>query len=59
MSTPITASGLLALAGITPTAEELAAYEENYPVLRAGADRLYEIREARYVEPALVWSPPR
>lgn len=51
-----TVRAMLDAAGIPYSEEELEGFVKGYPFLRAGADSLY-IEEARYEEPALVFTP--
>ena len=44
---------MLAAAGLSPTAEEVAQLVAGYPALRAAADGLFQVPEARYADPAL------
>ena len=44
---------MLAAAGLSPSAEEVAQLTAGYPALRAMADALYQVPEARYTDPAL------
>lgn len=44
---------MLAAAGISASDEEIVGYAEGYTAYRAGADALYAVAEARYVDPAL------
>jgi hypothetical protein len=45
--------GMLTEAGLPPSEPEIAALCGGYPGLRARADALYEVAEARYADPAL------
>jgi hypothetical protein len=47
---------LLAAAGISPSAEEVAALVDGYPALRASLDRIQAVEAARYEEPGLIFS---
>jgi hypothetical protein len=51
-----TVTTLLAVAGISPTPDEVAFYVDGYPALRASLDTLYAIDGVRYEEPGLVFS---
>ena len=44
---------LLAEAKLSPSDGEIEAYAAKYAVQRASVDALYEVAEARYVDPAL------
>jgi hypothetical protein len=50
-----TVRGLLAAAGMSLTDEQVAKYVRIYPTFRASADRLFEIPEIRYEQPAVVY----
>jgi hypothetical protein len=52
-----TVTRLLAAAGLSPSADEVAALAGTYPRDRAGVDALYAIPEARYTAPALIFDP--
>lgn len=47
---------LLAAAGLTPSAEEVALMIAEYPGRAAKLDALHAVPEARYEEPALVFT---
>ena len=51
-----TVRALLDAAGLPVSDEEFASLVEAYPTMRAAADALY-IEEARYEEPALIFTP--
>jgi hypothetical protein len=44
---------MLAAAGLAASDEEIEAFAAAYPDYRAGADALYAVPAARYVDPAL------
>jgi hypothetical protein len=46
----------LALAGITPRPDEVAALVATAPARQAAMDAMYAVPEARYEEPGLVFS---
>jgi hypothetical protein len=46
---------LLAAAGLTPSAEEVALMIADHPGRAVKLDALYAVPEARYEEPALVF----
>jgi hypothetical protein len=46
---------LLTEAGFTLTEEQIATFVEAYPYIRAGADSLFAVKEARYLEPAVTY----
>lgn len=50
-----TVRGLLAAGGLSLTDEQVDKCVRVYPMLRAAADRLYEIPEIRYELPAVVY----
>jgi hypothetical protein len=50
-----TVRGLLAAAGMSLSDEQVAKYLRIYPTFRASADRLFEIPEIRYEQPAVVY----
>ena len=47
--------GLLAAAGIAPTAAERARLIATYPLHRAAVDALYAIEEVRYESPGTIF----
>lgn len=47
---------LLAAAGLSPSAEEVATLVDGYPALLARIDALFAVPGVRYEEPALVYS---
>ena len=47
-----TVRALLAVAGLLPSDDEIARLVVAYPLLRAAADTLYDVAEARYEETA-------
>lgn len=46
---------ILTEAGFTLTEEQIATFVAAYPALRAGADSLFKVEEARYEEPAVIY----
>jgi hypothetical protein len=50
-----TVRGLIAAAGLRPDTEELDELVRVYPTFRAALDRLYDVPDARYAPPALVF----
>lgn len=46
---------LLTEAGFSLTEEQIAKFVAAYPALRAGADSLFAVDEARYEEPAVIY----
>ncbi|MEV4600572.1 hypothetical protein AB0K15_24610 [Amycolatopsis sp. NPDC049253] len=46
---------LLAAAGLTPSAEEIALMIAGYPALSESIEKLYAVPEARYEEPGLIF----
>jgi hypothetical protein len=50
-----TVRALIAAAGLRPDAEELAELVRVYPTFRAALDQLYDVPDARYAPPALVF----
>ncbi len=44
---------MLAAAGLSPSAEEVAMIGAGYPDFRAGVDALYDVPGTRYADPAL------
>lgn len=48
---------LLAMNGITPTAEEIEQLVTAYPGSRLGVDSLYAMPGVRYAEPAVTFDP--
>jgi len=46
---------LLTEAGFSLTEEQVATFVAAYPHVRAGADSLFAVKEARYEEPAVVY----
>jgi len=57
IDTDITVRTLLAAAGLTPSAEEIASLVDAYPRHKAGIESLYAIPETRYESPALIFNP--
>ncbi len=58
MDTPdvdTTVRALLAVGGLSLTDEQVEKYVRIYPTFRAAADRLYQIPELRYEQPAVVY----
>jgi hypothetical protein len=51
-----TVTTLAALAGLTPSPEEMAAFVRSYPTTRASLDALYAVPGVRYEEPCVVFS---
>lgn len=47
---------LLTEAGFSLTDAQVARFVDAYPHLRAAADRLFAVTEARYEEPAVIFS---
>ena len=47
---------LLAIAKLTPSPEEVDSLIAAYPLNRLEIDKMYEIPEARYEEPCVVFS---
>jgi hypothetical protein len=52
-----TVACLLAAAGLSPGADEVAVLADTYAQDRADVDALYAIPEARYTAPALIFDP--
>ena len=52
----LTVRTLMAVAGLSPSEEEIATLVAGYPLQKAGIESLYTIPEARYAAPALVFS---
>jgi len=50
-----TVRGLLAAGGLSLTDTQVEKYVRVYPTLRAAADRLWDIPEIRYEQPAVVY----
>ena len=50
-----TVRALLTAGGLALTDEQVEKYARVYPTLRAAADRLWEIPELRYEQPAIVY----
>ncbi|HWB21401.1 MAG TPA: hypothetical protein VG652_00780 [Gaiellaceae bacterium] len=48
---------LLAIAGISPSPEEVEKMSRDYPFIRMSAAALYTVPEARYEVPALIFDP--
>jgi hypothetical protein len=48
---------LLAMNGITPTAEEVAQLVTAFPLTRQGVEALYVMPGVRYAEPAVTFDP--
>jgi hypothetical protein len=48
---------LLAIAGISPSPEEVEKMIADYPFIRGSAAALYSVPEARYEVPALIFDP--
>lgn len=46
---------LLTEAGFSLTDQQVAIFTRAYPHLRAGADSLFAVKEARYEEPAIIF----
>jgi hypothetical protein len=46
----------LAAASIVPSAEEVETLVAGYPTMKAALDRLHAVPEARYEEPAVIFS---
>ncbi|MEV0066499.1 MULTISPECIES: hypothetical protein [unclassified Amycolatopsis] len=46
---------LLAAAGLTPSAEETALMIADFPSRAEAIEKLYEVPEARYEEPGLIF----
>jgi len=55
--TQATVQTLLAIAGLSPSPEEVATLVDAYPTFKAGIESLYAIPEARYESPALIFDP--
>ena len=47
--------GLLAAGGLSLTDEQVVKYVAIYPTFRASADRLFDIPEIRYEQPAPIF----
>lgn len=45
----------LAEAGFSLTEEQIQTFVQAYPLIRAGADSLFAVKEARYEEPAVIY----
>ena len=50
-----TVRGLLAAGGLSLTDAQVAKYVSVYPTFRAAADRLYQLPELRYEQPAVIY----
>ena len=46
---------LLTEAGFNLREDQIATFVAAYPALRAGADALFAVKEARYEEPAVIY----
>ena len=53
---PLPVRTLLAVAGLSPSSEEIAVMEEQYPMHRSAVEQLYAVPELRYESPALVFT---
>jgi hypothetical protein len=54
-----TVRGLLAAGGLSLTDTQVEKFVRVYPTLRAAADRLWDIPEIRYEQPAVVYHSAR